>query len=211
MGFNGNVSVHDMAETYMVPLQIMLEANVSSAMCAYDAINGTPSCANGWMSNTVLRKEWGFSGVIESDCGALSHIQDQHKSMNGTCDVECDSVYSKSLLAASTAGLVSTTQLAAAARRILAHRFSLGLFDDPRGTEYWQGKYNSSATVHSAEHAAIAREAAQQSVVVAQNNGAVLPLKATTSSFALIVPMSNITDVFLGKHAPRPGFTAVGK
>ena len=75
MGFNGNVSVHDMAETYMVPLQIMLEANVSSAMCAYDAINGTPSCANGWMSNTVLRKEWGFSGVIESDCGALSHIQ----------------------------------------------------------------------------------------------------------------------------------------
>eukprot|EP01045_Picozoa_sp_COSAG04_P009094 COSAG04_NODE_518_length_13185_cov_3.605609_9_plen_109_part_00 len=75
MGFNGNVSVHDMAETYMVPLQIMLEANVSSAMCAYDAINGTPSCANGWMSNAVLRKEWGFSGVIESDCGALSHIQ----------------------------------------------------------------------------------------------------------------------------------------
>ena len=123
--------------------------------------------------------------------------------MNGTCDVECDSVYSKSLLAASTAGLVSTTQLAAAARRILAHRFSLGLFDDPRGTEYWQGKYNSSATVHSAEHAAIAREAAQQSVVVAQNNGAVLPLKATTSSFALIGPMANITDVFLGKHAPR--------
>ena len=118
--------------------------------------------------------------------------------MNGTCDVECDSVYSKSLLAASTAGLVSTTQLAAAARRILAHRFSLGLFDDPRGTEYWQGKYNSSATVHSAEHAAIAREAAQQSVVVAQNNGAVLPFKATTSSFALIGPMANITDVFLG-------------
>lgn len=34
MGFNGNVSVHDMSETYMVPLQIMLEANVSSAMCA---------------------------------------------------------------------------------------------------------------------------------------------------------------------------------
>jgi beta-glucosidase len=75
MAFNGNVSVHDMSDTYMVPLQIMLTANVTglSAMCAYDAINGTPSCANGWMSNTVLRKHWGFDGVIESDCGKLSN------------------------------------------------------------------------------------------------------------------------------------------
>lgn len=66
-GFNANVSVHDLSETYMVPLQMMLQANVSAAMCAYSAINGTPSCANSWMSNTVLRETWGFSGVIESD------------------------------------------------------------------------------------------------------------------------------------------------
>ena len=51
--------------------------------------------------------------------------------MNGTCDVECDSVYSSELLNAFQAGLVSVTQLAAAARRILTHRFTLGLFDDP--------------------------------------------------------------------------------
>jgi beta-glucosidase-like glycosyl hydrolase len=56
------------------------------------------------MSHTVLRKHWGFEGVIESDCGALGNIQSRHKyttdgpstaaaAMNGTCDVECDSVY----------------------------------------------------------------------------------------------------------------------
>ena len=60
--------LQDMSETYMVPLQLMLKANVSSAMCSYNAINGTPSCANGWMSDRVLRQKWGFQGVIERCC-----------------------------------------------------------------------------------------------------------------------------------------------
>eukprot|EP01046_Picozoa_sp_COSAG06_P026936 COSAG06_NODE_2348_length_7031_cov_4.658973_3_plen_394_part_00 len=177
------------------------------------------------MSNSVLRKHWGFDGVIESDCGALSHILDQHKyvkdklhaaaaSMNGTCDVECDSVYSGSLLTAHTAGLVTQTQLAAAARRIMTHRFKLGLFSDPRGTKYFGGKYNQSTSVHSDEHAAIAREAAQQGVVVVQNDPSgstsasgqptpILPLStARVKSIALIGPMGDITDPFLGDYRP---------
>jgi beta-glucosidase len=137
--------------------------------------------------------------------GALSNIQKTHHytsdgphtaaaSMNGTCDVECDSVYSKDLLNANKAGLVSDKQLADASRRILTHRFLLGLFDDPRKTAYWGGKYNDSSTVHSPVHAAIAREAAQQAVVVVQNNGAVLPLKPTTKTFALVGPLANVTE-----------------
>ena len=222
MGFNGNISVHDLAETYMEPLHRMLRANVSSAMCAYDAINGTPSCANGWMSDRVLRQHWGFDGVIESDCGALSNIEkDFHytsdgphtaaAAMVGTCDVECDGVYGAHLSDAYTQGLVNVTQLAAAARRILKHRFKLGLFNDPTGHPYMTGAYNSSTTVHSPAHAQIAREAAQQGVVVVQNPGAVLPLgpaaraatpRAAATKFAVIGPLGNITDPFLGDYRP---------
>lgn len=122
--------------------------------------------------------------------------------MNGTCDVECDSVYSKNLLNAHTAGLVSIVQLADSSRRVLTHRFKLGLFDDPRNHTYWQGKYNDSSTVHSAEHAALAREAAQQSVVVVQNAGSVLPLNKSANIVALIGPLANVTDVFLGDYRP---------
>jgi hypothetical protein len=122
--------------------------------------------------------------------------------MNGTCDVECDSVYSKDLLNAHTAGLVSNTQLADASRRILTHRFKLGLFDDPRNHTYWRGKYNDSSTVHSAEHARLAREAAQQGVVVVKNAGAVLPLNTSSKTVALIGPLANVTDVFLGDYRP---------
>ena len=165
-------------------------------------------------------------------------------------------MYSKNLLNAVTAGLVSHSQLVAASRRILTHRFLLGLFDgephytfdclcvyfhasafqcladdplllstDPRKTTYWGGKYNVSSTVHSPEHAAIAREAAQQGVVVVQNTGGVLPLTAKNTStnantdadananananakskaktFALVGPLANVTDVFLGDYRP---------
>ena len=122
--------------------------------------------------------------------------------MAGTCDVECDGVYQANLLNAHTAGLVSDKQLADASRRVLTHRFKLGLFDDPRRTAFWQGKYNDSATVHSAEHASIARDAATQSVVVVQNSGSVLPLNTSAKTVALIGPLANITDVFLGDYRP---------
>ena len=229
MGYNGNFSLHDLAETYMVPMQMMSRVNVSSAMCSYNAVNGTPMCANGWMSRDVLRKHWGWDGVIESDCGALSNIMKTHHyahdeihaaaaSMNGTCDVECDSVYSGALQKAHDAGLVTRAQLADAATRILVHRFQLGLFDDPRGGAFWNAPFNLSSSVHSHAHKMLAREAAQQGIVLVQNplntiekerestGRRLLPLDATASSpsrkYALIGPLGNITDPFLGDYRP---------
>lgn len=223
MGFDGKFSVHDLSETYMTPLRLMLSANISSAMCSYNAINGTPSCANGWMSGTVLRGSWGFDGVIESDCGALSHIYDQHHyatdrvhaaaaAMNGTCDVECDSIYAGYLLRAAQSGLLLPGQLSSAVRRILQHRFSLGLFDDPRNTTYFSDpRFNTRDSIHSPAHAAVARESAQQGVVLVQNpsvprpNGGsrrpLLPLDPSVK-YTLIGPIVNITDPFIGDYRP---------
>ena len=107
--------------------------------------------------------------LVTTDADVKDKLHAAAASMNGTCDVECDSIYSGSLLAAHTAGLVSQAQLAAAARRIMTHRFKLGLFSDPRGTKYFGGIYNQSTSIHSDEHAAIAREAAQQGIAIVQN------------------------------------------
>ena len=109
-----------------------------------------------------------------------------------------------------TQGLVSKAQLASAARRILRHRFTLGLFDDPRAHPYFTGIYNVSTTVHSDLHARLAREAAQQGVVVVQNPAGILPLSAapaaasggSATKYALIGPLGNITDPFLGDYRP---------
>jgi len=101
MGFDANISLHDLADSYFVPLKTCVQqTNLSGVMCSYSAINGTPSCANEWMNAKVLRRAWGWDGVIESDCGALGNIQSHFHyakdgpstaaaAMRGTCDV-CD-------------------------------------------------------------------------------------------------------------------------
>jgi beta-glucosidase-like glycosyl hydrolase len=66
MGFDGRgISLHDLSDSYFKPLKMCVltsaedaDARVSSAMCAYDAINGVPSCANSWMNDKVLRQTW---------------------------------------------------------------------------------------------------------------------------------------------------------
>ena len=128
--------------------------------------------------------------------------------MNGTCDVGVTAFASSSLLQHTPLDWC-LGQLAAAARRIMTHRFKLGLFDDPRGSEYFSGIYNETTTVHSDKHADLAREAAQQGIVIVQNpprtsDGlAILPLSAEqTKSMALIGPMGEITDAFLGDYRP---------
>lgn len=230
MGFNGVISVYDLAATYFRPLKMAVAINVSAAMCSYAAINGTPSCGNHWMSGSVLRGTWGFQGVIESDCGALSNMQTNFHythsgaataaaAMNGTCDVECDSVYGKSLQDAVTNNMLQPGQLTGAARRILTHRFKLGLMDPPDNQPYFRAPYDSKDAVNSAFNQQVATEAGEQSVVVVQNPNKILPLTfaasavsstsaATTATptsvkqVAVIGPLGNITDVFLGDYRP---------
>eukprot|EP00039_Didymoeca_costata_P015425 m.262431 g.262431 ORF g.262431 m.262431 type:complete len:869 (+) comp16222_c1_seq24:245-2851(+) len=214
-GFNGNISLYDMGATFMVPLKMALKSNVSAAMCSYNAINGTPSCANHWMNSKVLRDAWGFEGVMESDCGALSNINSHFHytkdgphtaaaAMEGTCDVECDSVYSKYLPNALSDGILDPAYVLNASYRILLHRFKLGMFDDPTKQAYFTGIYNTSDSVHSNTSAALALDIAQQSIAMVQN-GAQLPWtcdKLKGKTLAVVGPSANITDVFLGDYRP---------
>lgn len=73
-GFNSNISLHDLVESYFRPTVITAQAAaLPSLMCAYDAINGTPSCLNGWMTDTVLRQHYNQPNIVSfTDCGATS-------------------------------------------------------------------------------------------------------------------------------------------
>jgi beta-glucosidase-like glycosyl hydrolase len=94
----------------------------------YDAINGTPSCINGWMSNTVARETWGWEGTIYTDCGALRNVNAHfHKFQSGEhtaavaikqgTDLECDSVLKKNLGAALNHSLLDVEDLRVSASR----------------------------------------------------------------------------------------------
>jgi beta-D-xylosidase 4 len=213
MGFDANISLHDMADSYLVPMKIAVErANISAAMCSYSAINGTPSCANAWMNGQVLRSAWGWDGLIESDCGALMNIQTRFSyskdgpgtaaaAMRGTCDVECDTVYKNYLAEALANGDLDLQHVRDSVRRLLQHRMKLGLFDPIDGQAVT--RLNDPTVIHGPAHVQLAHEAAAQSIVLLQKG--ILPLDSTTSgkTLAVIGPLANLTDAFIGDYGAK--------
>ena len=77
---NVAASLHDMRDTYLPAFRAaMVDAKAGSIMCAYSAVNGQPACANTFLMQDTLRKDWGFKGVVVSDCGAVRDIFSAHK------------------------------------------------------------------------------------------------------------------------------------
>ena len=67
-------------ETHFAPFEAAVkEANLFSIMPAYHEIDGVPVHANGWMLDTLLRKEWGFQGTIVSDYYAMTELEKRHR------------------------------------------------------------------------------------------------------------------------------------
>lgn len=66
------VSDQDLSETYLPAFRKTVEAGAGGIMCSYNAINGVPSCVNSKMLQGVLRGQFGFQGIVATDCGALN-------------------------------------------------------------------------------------------------------------------------------------------
>jgi beta-glucosidase-like glycosyl hydrolase len=211
---NYNISLRDLVDYYFVPLKACIDvADVGAFMCSYNAINGTATCGDRWLNVDVVRKSWNFSGVIESDCGAVSGIQAHGNTdsqegaavlaVEATLDVECDSVYKNNLVTAESKGEVKRAALEAAAARVLKGRFQLGQFD-PRAPEAPWDSLGTDA-VFSAAHQQVALEGAQQSAVLLRNpppslsRAAHLPLKRGMK-IAVIGPNGNVADVSQGQY-----------
>ena len=76
---NVDVSAHDLEDTYLPASRAAVtEANAQSVMCAYNAIDGAPACANTMLLRDHLRDAWHFSGFVVSDCAAVADIDTGH-------------------------------------------------------------------------------------------------------------------------------------
>ena len=70
--FNVELSPYDLEDTYLPAFRATVtEGHADSIMCAYNAIDGEPACANKMLLEETLRKDWGFNGYVTSDCGAI--------------------------------------------------------------------------------------------------------------------------------------------
>ena len=127
---NFNPSSYDLWDTYLPAFkELMVNAKVAGVMCAYNAVDTQPCCANDQLMNDILRNQWKFTGYVTSDCWAVDDFFRYHKThkdaitsavdavMHGT-DVECGNTVYKTLLDAVRNGLISEAQIDVSLRRL---------------------------------------------------------------------------------------------
>ncbi|HET7267557.1 MAG TPA: glycoside hydrolase family 3 C-terminal domain-containing protein [Oleiagrimonas sp.] len=201
----------DMYETYLPAFRAAVKkAGVNAVMASYNSVDGMPASANKHLLQGILRHDWGFKGYVVSDCGAVGDIYKHHKVVStaaeaaalavkhGT-DLNCGTTYS-ALVKAVHEGLVSKQAINTAVTRLMLARFRLGMFD-PADQVPWSDLPYS--IVESPKHVALARRAAQESMVLLKNDG-LLPLSRDVKHIAVIGPTADNVAALLGNYHGTP-------
>jgi beta-glucosidase len=218
-----DVSKHDEMDTYLPAFRAAVtEGKAGSVMCAYNAINGEPACANQFTLENQLRGAWGFKGYVVSDCGAVRDIFENHHykptqaqasaiSLQRGMDNECvdfrakvtDNHDYKPYIDAVQDGYLKESDIDQAVIRLFTARIKLGMFDPPDMVPY--AKINPDE-LDSAAHRELALKLANESMVLLKNDG-VLPLKTTGTKILLVGPLAEQTRVLLGNYNGIPSHT----
>ena len=180
-----NIKLRDLHETYLYAFRALVkEAKVAEIMCAYNSFEGKPCCGSDRLLQQILRDEWGFDGLVTSDCGAVDDFWREwghHYSKSKTeatseaviagTDVECGGSYG-SLVDGVREGRIKEETIDRSLVRLLEARFRLGDFDDPHLNPW---NRIPADRLCCQEHSDLALEAARKSIVLLKNNG-ILPL-----------------------------------
>ncbi|WP_206367924.1 glycoside hydrolase family 3 C-terminal domain-containing protein [Sphingobacterium chungjuense] len=200
--YDATVSKRDLWETYLPAFEALVkEGNVQEVMCAYNAFEGEPCCGSNTLLSDILRNQWGFEGMVVSDCWAINDFYEKghhetHESAEAAAadavitstDLECGSTYENLLLAVEK-GLISEDQINTSLKRVLRGWIELGLFD-PKGTGPWDDLPYS--IVASAKHREQALDVARQSMTLLKNENHTLPLSKEIKKIAVVG--ANATD-----------------
>ncbi len=214
-----DVSKHDEVDTYEPAFRAaIVEGKAGSVMCAYNAINGEPACANQYLLQDQLRGKWGFQGYVVSDCDAVRDVAANHRyrptqaqgaaiSVIRGMDNECVTFTSrfgdpveKAYIDAVQQGYLPESTLDTALIRLFTARIKLGMFDPPDMVPYTK---IDEKELDSAAHREHARKLANESMVLLKNDG-LLPLKPEIKKIAVVGPLADQTRPLIGNYAGQP-------
>ncbi len=200
-------------QVYLPPYKAAIDEGAATVMSAFNTINGVPATANPFTLTRILRKEWGFDGLVVSDYGAVAELMKHgiagdgataaRKAVTAGVDMDMESnLYHTRLAALVQSGEVPMPVIDEAVRRILRVKFALGLFEHPYTDE---GK---PAYTPSDEQRNLARKAAEESFVLLKNEaitgtGRLLPLASDLKSVALIGPLADDAPDMLGSWSAQ--------
>lgn len=180
---------------YLYPFRkVIKRTDPIAIMSCYSAFDGVPVSGSKYYMTDILRDSLNFNGFVYSDWGSVDRLKTFHHivktseeaariSLMAGIDLDIDDDY-RSLVSQVEQGLIDIDYIDNAVRRILTAKFKLGLFDNVF-------TLGNSSEIHSSSHIKLAKEIADESIILLENNG-ILPLDLTKfKSIALIGPNSN--------------------
>ena len=212
--FDAQISERDLRETYLPAFKdLVTKAHVQEVMTAYNRFRGVPCAASTYLVDRILRKEWGYQGMVVSDCWAIadffekgrhgyspSPVEAAAAAVSNGLDVECGSSF-VNIPTAVERGLLDVKDLDRNLMRILTERFRLGEMD---GESPWDDL--DPSIVEGPQHRALSLRMARESLVLLQNRGGVLPLKSG-QKVALIGPNADDVELMWGNYNAVPKST----
>ncbi len=211
-----------MWNTYFPPFKAAIDAGAGSLMSAYMDLNDVPASGNRWLLHDVLREAWNFQGFVVSDAVAVHNLvthgyardrQDAaHKAFTAGLNMDMASgTYLKYLPVEIQQGRISIEQIDEAVRPILETKFRMGLFEHP-----YIDESHIDQVLNDPAHQQLARTAAERTVVLLRNQGALLPLDKsgeTIHSIAVIGPLAeaeaDILSMWGALTKPGPTITVL--
>lgn len=205
---------HDLADTYLPAFRAaIMEGGARSLMCAYNAVDGAPACANARLLDHYLRDAWKFEGFVVSDCGAVSDIYgaDRHAytatpeagvaaAFNAGMDLICGGPEDgEAIVRAVNGGLLEEAVIDRSLVRLFTARMKLGQFDEPSRVF----PDITAADFDTAAGRALALSAAEKGLVLLKNDG-LLPLGDAPRRIAVIGPNADSLAALVGNYNGDP-------
>ncbi|WP_374970836.1 glycoside hydrolase family 3 N-terminal domain-containing protein [Terrabacter sp. BE26] len=209
-----DLSRRKLTSWFLPPFERAVQQGCRTFMLGYQAIDGVPVTANGWLLDEVLKGEWGFTGTLVTDWDNVGRMVWEQK----VCadDVEAATVavragndlvmttpaFFEAAQEAVARGLLDEGQIDEAARRVLRLKLELGLFENPRPPDLERQRL----VIGSAEHAALNLEVARRSLVLLTNDGS-LPyaVRDAPRTVAVLGPNADDPQANLGDWAGASG------
>lgn len=207
--FNAETSTQDLYETYLPAFQACVqEAKVEAVMGAYNRTNGEPCCGHKLLLQDILRKDWGFTGHVVSDCWAIKDFYEGHKvtngpldsvamAMNNGCDLNCGNLF-EYLQEAVEKGLVSEERLDEAIINLYTTRMKLGVLGEVNDNPFDDISF---LEVDSEAMKALNLKTALKSIALLKNQDQVLPLDIKKyKTIGVIGPNANNRKALVGNY-----------
>lgn len=197
-----------MYQDYLPPYRSAIEGGAGAMMAALNSINGVPAAANAWLMQDLLRKAWGFKGLVISDHNGITdlvqhgvaknHREAARLAIRAGIDMSMnDSSYGPELPGLLESGAVSQSNIDNAVREVLGAKYDMGLFEDPYRRIGVAGEDPADNNAENRLHRAQAREVARKTLVLLKNENGLLPLKKE-GVIALIGPLAKSTVDIMG-------------